>query len=88
MYIPNLNFPAQFGGELSEKQTKKIRKTNQEITPLGDALRGFNKAEESKPPKGTSRNYIKSTYSYIKFQLSDSIWRGDTGGNTSFQIWT
>ena len=35
MYMPNFNFLAQFGGQLCEEQTQKIRKTDQKITHWG-----------------------------------------------------
>ena len=34
-YVSNFNFLAQFGGETCEKQTQKIRNTDQKHTILG-----------------------------------------------------
>ena len=60
MYIPDFSFLAQFGGELCEEQTRKIRKPNQKTTSFR-LLRGEMELKSLDPKKGKYTALTKCT---------------------------
>ena len=68
-YILNLNFLAQFGGELREEQTQKMRKTDQKIE-FFEAARKNNETLKLRPQRAHLRHLLNV---YINFQLLSSI---------------
>ena len=71
-HIPNFNYLAQFGEELYEEPTLKIRKPY--INFIFKVVRRCNVAEKSRIPKGTSKTLIKCVYqiSTSQFHLEGS----------------
>ena len=85
-YLPNLNvykkfnIPTQFGGELCEKRSLKIRKSTQKLHFW--IVKGRNRSEKSKFRK---THLLPLLRLHTKFQLSCSIWRRDRRGTPYVQ---
>ena len=75
MHIPNFKFLTQFGGELYEKQTQKMREKKRRVK-CG--------SENSESSKGTSKT--PTIYVHTKFQLPSSIRRGDKEEQHFFNV--
>ena len=69
----NFNFLAQFGGELCEEKTQKIRKTKQKTI----FLRLWGGVMRLKSRNSQKAHLWLSPSSYIKFQLVSSIRKGN-----------
>ena len=76
MHIPNFNFLDQFGEELCEEQTQKIRKSDQKTTYLG-LLRSAMELRNRDLPKDTPKTPAKCTYPILaSYLILEGRWEG------------
>ena len=79
MHIPNFSFLAQFGGQLCEEQTQKIRRPGQTTTSEG--LSGGDMGLKSRDPQKVHLGHLLNVHTC--FQLPSSIWRAVIRGTNS-----
>ena len=68
-HLPNFKFLTQFGRELCEEQTQKMRKmgkTDQKFTFLGLGGERYNGTEKSELPKKIPLGSLMKIYTYIE----------------------
>ena len=84
MHIPNFSLLAQFGGELCEEQTQKMRKLRKPDQKT-IFLRLWGNAMDLKTHNPQKERLGCLMNVYIKFPFPSSIWRGDRRGTVLFQ---